>query len=541
MADPPSEGELEQFEGRLLLRFDGFVHNRGPGELEFRGSQPAFPNMQRVVQSVGGIPVQRNATIKFETNDDHNHFHLMEIARYSLWNAFRSAEVAPAMKVGFCLLDSEPVEADEDEFPTYLNESFCEADNRGATSVLMGVSPGWRDVYDRGLAFQWIDVSDVQPGIYWLRSEIDPDGFVRETTETNSAPFGAEASVIPGYVAQPVSQELTAGRPATVTLRANGFGDARRVQYRVDVPPTCGDLDRPTGAWSSDATVTYTPRPGCTRSDGFQYSARDSTSVFPRSPARAAALLAATAPGPAARSRSWIHPATRSLRGNLWSPRQAGHGPQRPALRHRGQRVAGAYLERGRRDRRQLARWNHQLHWALQGTEDRPPRPVRADRGSQRLGGQRLGPHRDRQASRPEAGHQPQAARGPAGTPGPRAHQAHPHGAGGGEGQARARDRGQLPQDARARTSLIRVPRAREAGRAAHQAEGCGHDDGREAHAEQANPERPPSQELALALPPLSRQGRQPVLTAQLGAWRQSRASGTRRGMMLASSIPSRP
>ena len=51
----------------------------------------------------------------------------------------------------------------------------------------------------------------------------------------------------------------------------------------------------------------------------------------------------------------------------------------------------------------------------------------------------------------------------------------------------------------------------------------------------------PRAQELALALPPLSRQGRQPVLTAQLGAWRQSRASGTRRGMMLASSIPSRP
>ncbi len=302
VADPPELPFLEQdSEGgapRLLLRFDGFVHNRGPSALEFRGSDPAFPIMRRVVQRIDGTDVPRPGTVMFETNDDHDHFHLMEIARYSLWNAFRTAEAAPAMKVGFCLLDSEPVEADENEFPSYLNESFCQADRRAATNVMMGVSAGWRDIYDSGLAFQWVDVSDVQPGIYWLRSEVDPDGFVREQEEVNAASFAASASTIPGYVAQPVGGTLTPGRSTTVTLRANSFGNAGGRQFRIDVPPSCGDLDRPTGAWSGDATVTYTPGPGCSRSDGFQFSARDATSAFPRNPTRAGVLLAATAPGP---------------------------------------------------------------------------------------------------------------------------------------------------------------------------------------------------------------------------------------------------
>ena len=37
-----------------------------------------------------------------------------------------------------------------------------------------------------GLAFQWVDVTRVQPGIYRLRAEADPDGAVREEQEANS-------------------------------------------------------------------------------------------------------------------------------------------------------------------------------------------------------------------------------------------------------------------------------------------------------------------------------------------------------------------
>ncbi len=62
-----------------------------------------------------------------------------------------------------------------------------------------------------GLAFQWVDVTRVQPGIYRLRAEADPDGAVREEQEANSPSFGEVASTITGYVAQPVTQQ---GAPA---------------------------------------------------------------------------------------------------------------------------------------------------------------------------------------------------------------------------------------------------------------------------------------------------------------------------------------
>ena len=44
-----------------------------------------------------------------------------------------------------------------------------------------GISPGWRDVYDRELAFQWVDASEVLPGEYWLREDIDPTGVIKQT------------------------------------------------------------------------------------------------------------------------------------------------------------------------------------------------------------------------------------------------------------------------------------------------------------------------------------------------------------------------
>ena len=175
VADPPENPYLEVYGGTgtpaLLLRFDGFVHNIGPGAFEMKGTDPdgqPNPTMTKVQQIVypagGGTPtaLPSAAAIKFEPQDGHDHFHLKDAAAYSLWNSARTAEVAPGMKVGFCLEDTEPVESEENS--VYDNLSFCQQGNPGASSVDMGVSAGWRDVYNSGLAFQWVDVSDVPPG-----------------------------------------------------------------------------------------------------------------------------------------------------------------------------------------------------------------------------------------------------------------------------------------------------------------------------------------------------------------------------------------
>ena len=48
-----------------------------------------------------------NPEVVFEAADGHNHFHLKNAMRYSLWNLQKTAQVAPGQKAGFCLYDIE--------------------------------------------------------------------------------------------------------------------------------------------------------------------------------------------------------------------------------------------------------------------------------------------------------------------------------------------------------------------------------------------------------------------------------------------------
>ena len=51
--------------------------------------------IQRVFRSDGASSTTRAATrIIWEPDDDHNHWHLKNAPRYSLWNSDKTAEVA---------------------------------------------------------------------------------------------------------------------------------------------------------------------------------------------------------------------------------------------------------------------------------------------------------------------------------------------------------------------------------------------------------------------------------------------------------------
>ena len=157
-ARPPESQTYAHPDGttHLLLRFDGFVHNRGTGAFEMRGSRPAGGRMsataQRIYRSNGTWfdDTSRDLQMIWEPEDGHDHWHLKNAARYSLWSSDQTAEVAPAMKVGFCLIDSQHVETHGPAQRVYTTprNNFC---GQGAASALPslveGVSAGWRDVY----------------------------------------------------------------------------------------------------------------------------------------------------------------------------------------------------------------------------------------------------------------------------------------------------------------------------------------------------------------------------------------------------------
>jgi hypothetical protein len=311
VSDPPGHADLppqvyDDGSGeRLLVRFDGFIHNQGPGAFELRGSNPVNLSMTSVVQRVfngDGTFVDHPtiANLIYETNDDHQHWHFLHAARYSLWDDARNAEVAPASKVGFCLEDGDQVEAPQTDTPHYTPQRnvSCEWGHTTAPSVFMGVSAGWTDVYGYNLALQWVDASDVVPGQYWLRDDVDPDAVIAETNEVNPAGWAPFPTAIPGYVAQPLDvSELSAA--TAIDLPAATFGSPGSRQFRIVEGPGHGQVNQATSQWFSGSQVTYTPDPGYRGPDSFKFEARDSTSSFPLHPAQAQVTLSVGSPSPA--------------------------------------------------------------------------------------------------------------------------------------------------------------------------------------------------------------------------------------------------
>jgi hypothetical protein len=290
---------------RLLLRFNGYVHNQGTGPLEIVGQTPVNNTMtataQRIYDTSGNLVSEDtllHPSVIYETVDGHNHWHLRAAMRYGLWDAGKSVEVAPSQKVGFCLADSAHVDAFGPGSVVYSQLTtgplrFCEKNNPTASSVTMGISPGWRDIYGSGVAFQWVDVSDVTPGTYWLSASSDPDNVVEESDETNNgAAFAATSSVIPGFVAQPVSvSNVTAGQSQQVALSAQAFGGGGARKFRIVTLPAHGTIDQAVGQAFDGPQVTYTPAGSYAGSDSFTYEAIDANSEFPHTPARAVVTL----------------------------------------------------------------------------------------------------------------------------------------------------------------------------------------------------------------------------------------------------------
>jgi hypothetical protein len=351
VADPPGNAQLatdvESSGGppRLLLRFYGYVHNTGPGAIDFRGSREAPQVSQKTIEEVERarekeaglsqeteeelatppmkvsqrlfLPIegesqaeekQAEANIErvahteepsegemiYVDADGHHHWHLQKVAKYSLWNSTKTAEVAPSQKVGFCLEDSQHVELEKGpETPAYADNvypyrQFCQQYNPDATKVYEGISPGWRDIYKSELAFQWVDVSDVPPGEYWLREDVNPTGAIEEEPDANEPAYATKRTIVPGFDAQAqvVGAQQDEARTVTLTAQAwrgeenGGVEEALPTpSYTVVTPPRHGTL----GAIEGDR-VTYTPEGGYSGTDSFTFSAADPQSAFPIHP-----------------------------------------------------------------------------------------------------------------------------------------------------------------------------------------------------------------------------------------------------------------
>jgi hypothetical protein len=329
---------------RLLLRFTGYVHNTGPGALDFRASrekpkvskkaeeeaealaknrsgqlspqaekefaQPPMEVVQRLFfPSAEETNIERphvdehsKGEMVYANSDGHNHWHLQHVAKYSLWNAAKSAEVAPAQKVGFCLEDSQHVETGKgpskevyaDNIPPF--RAFCKQYQpgeykSGPEGLFEGISAGWRDLYRFDLAWQWVDVSETPPGEYWLREEVNPTGVIKEAGEGEKSKFSSSPVIIPGFNAKVVEAAAT-GKAQLMTLKSESWEDSATPKYAIVTAPKHGTL----GPWINGNQVWYTPNGSYMGPDSFNFTAKDPNSQFPRSPTVAAVVIQGETP-----------------------------------------------------------------------------------------------------------------------------------------------------------------------------------------------------------------------------------------------------
>jgi hypothetical protein len=300
VADPAEQPRFE-VEGRrtnrrLLVRFNGYVHNTGPGIVEVRGSNRQGLRMdgfQRLFRADGTfvdhVQPGNRPNLDYETDDGHDHWHVQAVARYALVTEDRSSAVTAAPKAGFCLLDTERIEQTGPTAEVY--QQFCERRQPEATEVSQGVSPGWRDLYDGDLQFQWLNASWVPPGPYRIRTEIDPDNQILEADENNAPGFTEQIIPIPGHRARPLAIRTDQGRPARIRLRADSFGSPGPRRYRVVSKPRFGSVNRRVGKQFTIPRVIYRPKSGFTGFDSFSYAVTDANSPFPKVPVIATATI----------------------------------------------------------------------------------------------------------------------------------------------------------------------------------------------------------------------------------------------------------
>ncbi|MFZ8836344.1 MAG: lysyl oxidase family protein [Flavobacteriales bacterium] len=195
------EGCLNGYGDRELVRFTTHIQNIG--ELDY----------------YIGVPSQEGNN-QFEWGDCHNHWHHQGYAKYDLFTL--GGQLIPiGFKNGFCVMDLE-----------------CSGGGTGQYGCgNMGISAGCGDIYGSGLSCQWIDVTEVNDGTYYLvvRANYDfiPDALGR-----------AEISYENNHAAVCINLDRSSGELVVETVEGcEPFDDCMGVSFGTAVTDCNGDCN----------------------------------------------------------------------------------------------------------------------------------------------------------------------------------------------------------------------------------------------------------------------------------------------------------
>ena len=288
--------------GHLLYRFDAVIANQG-GTLDlFRGAtggveQAVYPGGEPPVAPrpdetpTGDAVVDRSssgATFAYAYEKTHQHWHFSSAARYSL--VVGGGAVRESGKVGFCMFDSfGPSEWFGPSVRGAAGETWCAANDPGASTVRMGLSPGGADIYSAQLERQWVDITGLDPGPVVLRGEANPLHCVLEANSANNTTNatreipGVRVSDVSGGASVTLSGVVVA--PSVPARRPGGCVPGRTsrscyvwtsasgpLSFRVVREPLHGTVVLAPGTDGLHAVASYTGPAGA---DSFTFVATD--------------------------------------------------------------------------------------------------------------------------------------------------------------------------------------------------------------------------------------------------------------------------
>ena len=175
--------------GARLLRFTTEIVNvgSGPFALSGRRSSTAFGVMsvrQLLTNDDGSTSTFGTQAVMEYSGDGHDHWHVRDLERYTLQRVGSTRAVGRGAKAGFCFWDSDRYRAfrNSPSSPVYVS-----CGSQASTTVDMGLSVGWGDIYPWYLPFQWIDITGLPSGDYVVRAVADPNAYFTESTKANNA------------------------------------------------------------------------------------------------------------------------------------------------------------------------------------------------------------------------------------------------------------------------------------------------------------------------------------------------------------------
>ena len=194
--------DLTTIRNKVLYRFSLPIPNIGAGPLELR--EVTHPDLtqdiyQRIYDTEGGISEVFLGSFP-DADPPYGHLYLKGIAEYRLRTVTSGSGVGPIVatrvKTSYALIDGV-------QYNTSLPGTQPRTVYDSIHDPLLGISVGWADVYRWAVPGQWIDVTGLPDGQYWLEVEIDPDELIQETNDANNTTRVLVDLVVPDPMIMP--------------------------------------------------------------------------------------------------------------------------------------------------------------------------------------------------------------------------------------------------------------------------------------------------------------------------------------------------